>query len=413
MDKKLKRTLLAEVAGVTNDITSPAMGGVFRQFDTTLTDKGAGNIHLYDSVQRDAHAYCLLEKRVNAYAMKPWVLVRADDATAYDKKFAKFADGVLRKMNITRIRKESGIAKMLFGYAPGEVMWKREGQFTVATDIINRDPMRFLVDENGGTRLRTWKNMFPGELMPDRKILWYTFDKRNNNPYGRGLGAILWWMVFFKREQQRQLVTYSGKFASPTVVATFKGTGNDSVQEDAQKAAEGVSGESEVAVSENVVLSLLESTRQGSEMVFVNGIKLWNEEMSKAVLGLSQATGEGSKSAASSVQDEDERSEFAQGDADAADREMAELLTWLRDLNFPGAKIPQFSTRLAKPNDRKKTAETDAILFSTGWIRDDESQKATYGAGYVRAPKAEAIDTPAKTPTAAGAAQVNVNAAHA
>lgn len=414
MHKMIQRELRAEVAGVSNDINSPVMGEVFRQFDHTLVSKGAADVHLYDSVLRDAHAFSVTEKRVDAYAMRPWSLVLAKDASAYDKKAAAFVDRVLRSLDLARIRKETGITKFVYGYAPSEVMYAREGRNVVITDVVSRDPNRFLVDKEGNIRLRTWANNWPGEVMPNRKILWATFNKRNNNPYGRGLGEILWWLVWFKREQQKQFVTFSHRFASPTVVATVSGTGQ--ALEDAMEAANGVSGESEVVVSENVKLSLLESTRHGSEMVFLNGIKLWNDEMSKAagVETTSTAVGEHSVKSNGGVSD-DLRTIQMRTDAAASDREIDVLSKWLIELNFPGAKVPRCATDITDPNKAKKQAELDAVVFSFGYRRTQESVDEIYGAGFepIHSDEPAAQGSQSKSPAAAGAAQVNINAAAA
>lgn len=420
MLKIMQRELRAEVAGYANDINSPVMGGVIRQFDPTLAAKGA-DVHLYDSVLRDAHAQMVLEKRVNAYAMRPGALVLDKAATAYDKKAAAFVESVLAKLDLTRIRKECGITKFVYGYSPSEVMYAKDGRNVVVTDVVARDPNRFLVDALGNVRLRTWANMFPGEILPERKILWATHDKRNNNPYGRGLGAILWWLVWFKREQEKQLYTYSHRFASPTVVATVTGAGPG--LEEATEAAQGVSGESEVVVSDNVKLSLLESLRHGSEMVFLNSIALWNEEMSKAVLTEATTTsnGEHAVKANGGVAD-DLRTVQMRADAKAADRELGVLITWLVNINFPGAKVPLYVTDVSDPNKAKKQAEQDAIMFSFGYRRDQESVDEIYGTGYklvnpdLLGPAQEQIkvqEDGSKSPVAAGAAQVNINAAAA
>jgi phage gp29-like protein len=113
------------------------------------------------------------------------------------------------------------------GFSVGEVMWRRTASGVKAYDVRMRDPRRFRFQENeeadmGFTmRMVTRQNMFLGEELPARKFITFRYwTQANGDPYGCGLGRILYPIVKFKRRALESQLLYSDRFANPTAVAT-------------------------------------------------------------------------------------------------------------------------------------------------------------------------------------------------
>ena len=426
---KLDKLIQSEFANNKNDITFPALMGFYRQFDPTLITRGAGfNVHLYDQVQVDPHAFSVLQKRASAIGAYPWTIVAASDSRI-DKKAADFVRKQLTALDFGRIREEILKSELLYGFHVSEVMWKREGGQILLADIISRDQIRFVMDDQYKVRLKTVQDMLLGELVPERKFIWSTFDKRNNGPYGRGLGSVIWWPVFFKKMLIKFWLSYAERFASPTIVSKFPTGASADLQRSALVAAQNVFSEGEIAISADVEIDLLESKRTSTEAIYSSFIGYLDEEISKAVLGETVTTGSGEHaSKAASQSHNDLRKELAVSDTSRLDMALNKtVVQWLCEFNFPTAGLPRLVTDTGEPNDLKKQAETDAVVASMGFRPSIEYINATYGGGYdwkdvgsaagqivpgtERVNVNEDVTPSASHPSVAGAAQVNINAA--
>ena len=73
-----------EIATVARDSTLPNYGRDFLpNTDETLRIRGAGKgLTLYDDLERDAHAFAVLQKRMLAVSSREWEVEPASDAPA-------------------------------------------------------------------------------------------------------------------------------------------------------------------------------------------------------------------------------------------------------------------------------------------------------------------------------------------
>jgi len=377
---KVARSIYQEVATVQNDITFPAWGGIYRQLDPTIIARGGGKgIHLYDDVLRDAHAYSVLEKRIMSVISYPW-MVRPFSDSELDKQAAQLVQSQLETISFNRIVLDLLWAS-LYGYAVGEVMWKRDGEQVVVADIISRDQKRFYVDQDYQIRLRTWQNPRPGELVPERKFIWHKFSPRANSPYGRGLGDKLWYLVYFKKQLQTFWLSYCEKFAGPTVMVSIPDGSTPDLQAKALEAAQAISSETEIALPESLKASLLESHRNGNSDIYHGYINLLNEEISKCVLHESVTTSGKEHAARAAVASyNDVRLELVQSDADLlTDTLNEQLVKWIVDLNLPGANYPKLRFDISSPQDLFKRAQRDQYIATMGFRPTVKYIQETYG----------------------------------
>jgi len=106
------------------------------------------------------------------------------------------------------------------------VMWRRTSSGIIPFDYRFRDQRRFrfqeMEDADYGFTMRmvTRDDQFKGIELPPRKFVVHRYWAQNNgDPYGTGLGRILYPLVKFKRRALESQLLYSDRFSNPTAVA--------------------------------------------------------------------------------------------------------------------------------------------------------------------------------------------------
>jgi phage gp29-like protein len=209
------------IATARNDITIPYYSGSLQYVDDTLLQRGGGKgLKIYDEIERDTHAFAMLQKRVKHLIARDWEVTAASNS-ALDIKAADFIRDVYTNMiSFDRLTEDMVSGATLKGFTPTESVWGRDGNRIIPVDLVTHDQRRFVFDENWRPRLLTWTSMRDGMELPDRKFIVHRFGVKGNNPYGLGLGTRLFWPVLFKREGIAFWLHFLEKFASPTVVGS-------------------------------------------------------------------------------------------------------------------------------------------------------------------------------------------------
>jgi phage gp29-like protein len=367
---KTEQNLLQEIAGVKNDITFPALAGAFRQLDPVLLARaGANGIHLYDDLLRDGHTLGAIQKRLLPILAKPWEVQPASDKLR-DIKAAEEVTRQLKNLDFEKVCKNLLMA-FVYGYSVSEVMWELQDGKYVATDVIDRDQIRFLVDGEYRIRLRTPENMFPGEVVDaPRKFIWHTFGERAHNPYGRGLGEPVWFMLHFKREMWKMWMEYGENFASPTTVVTMpEGGVSPELQQRAFALANSIRGNTGIAIPRDLEVKLLESNRNTAVEVYTSLREAANEEISMAILCESVTTSSGERASRAAVAEyADVTLALITSDSQMVNATLNRtLVKWISELNFPGATPPKLVREIAPEADLFKKAQTYQYMGSIGY----------------------------------------------
>jgi len=218
--KNLPADAKAPIAHARNDITIPFFSGNLQPVDDTLIQRGGGKgLKLYDEIERDPHAFAMLQKRKKHLIARAWEVEPASEKPL-DVAAADFVREVFEALPFDRLCEDLAGGATLKGFAVSEVIWRRDGNRIVPDDIVSHDQRRFAFDEEWRPRLLTWSDMREGLELPDRKFIVHRHGVVGNNPYGLGLGTRLFWAVLFKREGVAFWLHFLDKFAGPTVVGT-------------------------------------------------------------------------------------------------------------------------------------------------------------------------------------------------
>ncbi len=362
------RPELGEIASIQRDINRVMFGGVLENLDDTLKTRGGGKgLKIYEELERDAHAYAVLQKRRLAVTSRPWQVDPASDAPQ-DKRAAELVTAQFKALGFDRLTRNL-LDAVNKGFGVGEVLWEIRGAEIWAAKVKPRNQRRFVFGEDEALRLVTRENLMTGEALPARKFIVHRFGD-DTSPYGLGLGNKLFWPVFFKRQDITFWLTFADKFGMPTAVGKYPSGAGKPEQAKLLAALAAIAQDAGVIVPEGMLIELLEAARGGSIDTYEKLARYMDEQISECVLGESlsttpQATGLGSGVA--SVQNE-VRKEIAQADADEISETLNEsLVRWIVDFNLPGAGYPTVWRSFEEPTDLQMRSSVDQALHEMGY----------------------------------------------
>lgn len=406
----------AEIATIRSDPNRWHYGERIENDDPILRARGATRgLALYDEVERDPQVGCELGKRRMALLGREWDIT----AGAEDPRAVAAADLVKRALAGARFNQavEKLLDAILKGLAVCEVMWVRRaapggGVEIVPAELRGRDPRRFrpmlppqgVVPPEGEPppafqlRLLSRDNPTEGDPLPERKFVAHRFGARYENPWGLGLGARLFWPVFFKRQGIGFWLSALEKFGQPTALGKYPAGASADDQAKLLDALQAIASEAGVIVPEGMAVQLLEANRVGTFDSYEGLARYMDEDISKVILGQTLTTSAGASGSRALGQVHNEvRLELTKGDADLlSDTLNGSLLRWIVDLNMPGyaatgLAYPSLWWDVSEPEDLAARADRDTKVKQLGYRPTDDYVRETYGEGWER-------DAPAPPP---------------
>jgi len=214
------------------DTTAAGLGALSKKGDTVVNPNddflinkgGAAAFNVYTKLLFDETVQTALNKVAQDVTAREWKLEPAED-TPGDIAVRDFIKKVLENLQVDEIF-TGMIEAYIVGYTVCEVMWRRTQQGVIPFDVRFRDQRRFRFQESEDAdygfemRMVTNDNAFDGIELPPRKFIPFRYwAQSNGDPYGAGLGRILYPLVKFKRRALESQLLYSDRFANPTAVA--------------------------------------------------------------------------------------------------------------------------------------------------------------------------------------------------
>jgi len=372
------------IANPTNDITIPHFSKVLRPIDETLLHRGGGKgIALYREVLKDGRAWTSLQKRKRKLVMRDFEIKPASDARI-DKKAAQLCEEQLRRLDVNSL--VLGLTDAtLMGFSVGEAVWERDGGAIVAKKVPCHDQRRFVFGADAEPRLLTWSNMAWGEELPPRKFIVHRFERLSSDPYGWGLGRILFWHVLFKREGVAFWMKALERFATPLPVAKYPIGSLPDQQQNLLDAIAGALVEGALVVPAGTDVSFATAAVSGT-LTHESWCRYWDEQTAETVVGQTLSTNigsVGSKAAADSHKATED--ELIDGDGELLGKTLQEtLLDWIVGYNLPDAQPPLISwprpanvaaeeeSKSARADRRTRDLANIAALKRMGWAPKDE-----------------------------------------
>ncbi|MGH1577716.1 DUF935 domain-containing protein [Planktotalea sp.] len=330
----------ARFATAKNDITIPNYTDVLSFLDDTLLERGGGKgLKLYDEIERDTHAYSVLQKRKHQLVGREWEVLPGGEDKA-DIEAADFIRDLLSAIPFDQICLDL-LDATLKGFSISELVYVRDGRHMRVDEVVTLDQRRFVFDMEFKPRLLTMTSPANGEVLPDRKFMVHRFGMKGNNPYGLGLGTRLFWPALFKRNGVAFWMKFLERFASPIPVGKYPLGSLPAQQRELMTVLRGMNHASGITVPIGTELETFEAKRTGTVDYEAWG-RFWNSEMSKATLGETLTTEMGQNGArAASETHASILDMLVDSDADLLSGTLnGQVIRWLTVFNYPSAKPP-------------------------------------------------------------------------
>lgn len=388
MAKKKQPTLTPEtqqIATTSNNVAYPVFGDTLTPQDDTLLSRGQGKgLKIYDDIERDTHAYAVLQKRRLAVVSREWRVDPASD-NAQDIEAAEGITRFLKQIPFDRICLDL-LDAVLKGFAVGEAMWDLSDGYHLIKDVVAVDQRRIVFDKDSKPRLLTPANRMNGIELPERKFIIHQWGSKNGDPYGLGLGTRLFWPVFFKRQGIKFWLTFADKYGDPTMVGKYRPGTSPELQSKLLSALYALQRHKAITIPDDMQINFLEAQRYGTINTYEQLVRWCDEQISECVLGETLTTNLGGDGSRAATETHNEvRLEISKADADLLSATINRtIITWLTEVNFPRAKPPQVWRTFTEKEDLDKRAARDKILFEAGYRPKDVSYiNETYGGDWV------------------------------
>lgn len=403
----IPKELAAEVtvsASARNALIGYTIGQyVLRPWEDTVAIRlgGPSAFYIYDELLRDGRVFGAFRKRVKETTRWPYEVVSASDDQA-DTRAAEIVKAQLDALNFDQYQK-CKMGALMKGLSIGEILWReptsrRERErlgSVIAHSVAFRHPahFRFTAQNDasgdgaeselpqprhlhyvGRGGLYGSINMTGTDLDVNypRKFVRYAWGSEYNDPYGKGLGHQLYWLVFFKREDWKMWLYYADKFGMPTTEITYntdpkKGAFVDPASaegkqyiKDAKTEGSKIRTESTLIHSDAFVFEFMEPSRRGDVKTYTELLNYCDREISITITGSTltlDLQGQGARAATETHQED--LGALGHDDAEqvCADDSMS-IVRWISELNVPDATPPTVRRVFPDQTDYQGMAET-------------------------------------------------------
>lgn len=367
-----------------------------------------------DIREKDLHYRAVLQTRTLAVAGLPMEIAPRDESSPAQRAAAlvrEALDAIDAPALIAQLM--DAVAK---GYAVAEIVWETAGGHWRPREIIPREAHWFSWDLDTGRLLRLVDGSVDGQEVPPYRFIVHRPPMASGIPLLGGVARSALWAWVFKSYALRDWARFCELFGQPIRVGKYhQGASPDDVAV-LKQAAFSLGSDAAAVIPHEMALELIESgSKAASADLYHKLIEYLDRQVSKAVLGQTMTTDDGSSMAQARVHAE-VRDDILQADARALAATLTrDLIVPIVRLNLGDAPLPVLTLRVEEPEDM--TALTDQVVKLTqagmpipqSWVRQkfgipevgqDEAVLGASNGGSAAAAAAQARDLPALEATA-------------
>lgn len=355
--------------------SSPFTGSgntIVRPSDDLLIQKGGNRaLSVYQRLLFDEHVQASFAKLTQEIVSRPWYIEEYSQKPG-DLAIRDFVAETLEEINLDEVYR--GLCEALIvGFSVGEVMWKKSKRGVIPFDIRMRDQRRFVFQEaedsqTGFTmRCLTFNRMFEGVELPSRKFLVNRhWTMHSGDPYGAGLGRVLYPLVKFRRRAIESYVLYGDRYATPTTVAKAPLSASRDEIDTIYNHISNLSQETALVLPEGYDLEFI--TPSGSPDVFKSLIDYIDKEISLLICGENEAgqaeAGSRASSQVANVVRTVKASELSEIISQLLTRT---LVRWIVDLNYGIDVAAPTLKREFRIEESPLSASDVSVLIQSGY----------------------------------------------
>jgi phage gp29-like protein len=155
------------------------------------------NIHVLEALLTDSHLESVWSIRCAATSRAQWFMAPGEGGGKKEQEAADNFAEQLKDLDVSRIIEEMMDA-VAYGYAPMEVLWKKDGDLWGIENIVGKPPHWFEFDADN--RLVFIGGGISYEPVPDNRFLLIQHRPTYLNPYGDKTFSKCFWPVTFKKK---------------------------------------------------------------------------------------------------------------------------------------------------------------------------------------------------------------------
>lgn len=342
----------------------------------------AGNaVETYNKMEYDPHIYAEIQKRKALTSSLELNIIAGNAKEKYVRLVEEYLtsrDHSLFQVDQDRPNNEDyedadindlidvGLDAVFHGYQPVEVVWGTIGTMKLPVKLIDRPRHWFHFDVDNRLRFRSKAHPVEGELCPKYSTILFQHKPRYDNPYGQKVLSRCFWAWMFKHSTEKWKIQFLEKFAAVWAIGKLPRGKDNAEYSKLMDALDELINSGVAVIPDDGSVEIIEAIGKGTTSnVFDGNIKLYNEEMSKAILTVTSLTGSESKGSYASDQVRERMVKaLALSDRRIIEKKITQLLEWIFEVNGWG---PAPYAELWEPESFDKTrADRDKILTEQG-----------------------------------------------
>ena len=365
---------------------SVASGLTPKRLARILAECDQGNLDAFltlaeEMEERDLHYASVLgiRKRVIS-GIAPTITPASDSAK--DKEIAEQV-----RIRIAEHDGFSGMVEDLLdalgkGFAVVEIDWARTAKEWWPNAFERRDPRWFVFDRTAGTELRvkTDGDGINGEELNRGRFIQHRAKLKSGLVYRGGLARLVAFSWMCKAYTLKDWMAFIETYGLPLRLGRY---GPDATPTDVQtlfRAVANIGTDAAAVLPQNMSIDFENGPAANSDKIFENLARYIDEQVSKAVLGQTMTSDNGSSMAQANVHNE-VRHDIAASDARAVTASInRDLVRMFVDLNFEGQKsYPRLVIKVDEPEDTNAKITNAVKLMRSGVTLKASELRATAG----------------------------------
>lgn len=356
--------------------SSMAQGLTPARLARILRSAAAGDHHDYlilaeEMEERDPHYASVLGTRKRAVAgIEPTVEAASDDKR--DVEIADAVRGLVRAPEFPGLITDllDGLGK---GYSACEIMWDRSGAKWTPSSYVWRDPRFFVFDQATGSQLRMLDEgaSFEGRELPPYKFIVHMPKLKSGLPLRAGLARLVAVSYMCKSFTLTDWMAFAEVFGMPLRVGRYGPNASDEDIAVLKRAVANLASDAGAVLPDSMRIEFQESGKAtGGPELFPRLAEWLDRQTSKAVLGQTMTTDDGSSQAQANVHD-DVRGDITVDDArQSAATVNRDLVRPFVDLNYgpPKNGYPRVLLQVNEPEDIAALADALSKLVPLGGL---------------------------------------------
>lgn len=303
-----------------------------------------------DMEERDLHYAAVLGVRKRALSgIAP--VVEAPKGVTVDAKIMDAVEALTRASAFRRLVADllDGLSK---GYSVCEIMWTSRDGLWQPAEYRHRNPAWFTFDSISHTSLRIAEDgTIDGVEIPPAKFVAHVPQLKTGLPIRGGLARLAAWGFLFKRFSLQNWATFCDIYGMPLRVGKYHAGATSEERRSLLRAVTQIATDAGAIIPESMEIEFIDA-KPGAQHPFEGLARYCDEQLSKAVLGQTMTSDNGSSQSQAAIHNEI-RIELLEDDSAQMSATIArDLVSWFVALNFgENAPRPDVLFPVQKPED--------------------------------------------------------------